>query len=56
MVIVDLMDTYICVENLTNEKEHNGCNRAAYVDGDSGIEVEPLRSGEYKDDKSNNGE
>ncbi len=49
MVMVDL-------EILTNEKEHDGCDRAAYVDGDSGIEVEPLRSGEYKGDKSDNRE
>ena len=54
MIVADLLNTYVCVENLTNEKDQDGWDGAVYVDDDSDSEVEPLSSGEYEGDEGSN--
>ena len=55
MIIVDLLDTYVCVENLTNKNEQNGQGGVVYLDSDSDcVEVEPLGSRDDEGDESSN--
>ena len=49
-----MLDTYVCVENLTNEKDQNRWDGVVYFHDDSDSEVEPLSSGEYEGDESSN--
>ncbi len=41
MIVADLLDTYVCIENLTNEKDQDGWDGVEYFD-DSASEVEPF--------------
>ena len=54
IIVADLLDTYVCVENLTNEKDQNRWDGVVYFHDDSDSEVEPLSSGEYEGDESSN--
>ena len=49
-----MLDIYVCVENLTNEKDQDGWDNVAYFDDDSDNEVESLSSGECKGDNNSN--
>ncbi len=48
VVIVDLIDTYVFVENLTNKKDQDGLGSVACLGDGSDSEVEPLS---IKDDE-----
>ena len=42
IIVTDLLDTYVCVENLTNEKDQGGWDGVAYFNDDSDSEVDPF--------------
>ncbi len=55
MIIVDLLDTYVCVENLTNKNGQDGQGGVMYLDsGSDCVEVEPLSSRDDEGDESSN--
>ncbi len=45
IIVIDLLDAYVCVENLTNEKGQDRWDVVAYLGNESDSEVDPLSSG-----------